>query len=121
MEWGSRPGGGGTSAGTRTRARPREGGRARQGAGSLGAARRVRVCVVRTAALALILLATGLPVRADEFATLLPALAGDSFAEKEQAGIARGKLGGEKTLPVPVGLKDRRLIKGPDGRLPVLV
>src|SRR5260370_38914056 len=118
MEWGSRPGGGGTSAGTRTRARPREGGRARQGAGSLGASRRVRVCVVRTAALRLILLATVLPVRADEFATLLPALAGDSFAEKEQAVIALGKLGDERPVPVLMALKDGRLIKAPDGRLP---
>src|SRR5260370_21543879 len=117
MEWGSRPGGGGTSAGTRTRARPREGGRARQGAGSLGASRRVRVCVVRTAALALILLATVLPVRADEFATLLPALAGDSFAEKEQGVIALGKLGDQRAVAVLMALKDGRLIKAPDGRL----
>src|SRR5260370_7459802 len=96
---------------------PRERGREWQGAGSLGASRRVRVCVVRTAALRLILLATVLPVRADEFATLLPALAGDSFAEKEQGVIALGKLGDQRAVAVLMALKDGRLIKAPDGRL----
>src|SRR5260370_42586698 len=106
-----------TTSPTPTLALPRERGREWQGAGSLGAARRVKVCVVRTAALALILLATVLPVRADEFATLLPALAGDSFAEKEQVVIALGKLGDERAVAVLMALKDGRLIKAPDGRL----
>ena len=106
-----------TTSPTPTLALPRERGREWQGAGSLGAARRVKVCVVRTAALALILLATVLPVRADEFATLLPALAGDSFAEKEQGVIALGKLGDQRAVAVLMALKDGRLIKAPDGRL----
>jgi urea transport system permease protein len=71
----------------------------------------------RLAALALILLATVLPARADEFATLLPALAGDSFAEKEQAVVALGKLGDERAVGVLTTLKDGHLIKAPDGRV----
>jgi urea transport system permease protein len=77
----------------------------------------VNFCLPRLAALALILLTTVLPARADEFATLLPALAGDSFAEKEQAVIALGKLGDERAVMVLTALKDGRLIKAPDGRV----
>jgi urea transport system permease protein len=68
-------------------------------------------------AIVLILLLAVLPARADEFATLLPALAGDSFAEKEQAVIALGKLGDERAVTVLTALKDGRLIKAPDGRV----
>ena len=77
----------------------------------------VNFCLPRLAALALILLTTVLPARADEFATLLPALAGGSFAEKEQAVIALGKLGDERAVMVLTALKDGRLIKAPDGRV----
>ena len=77
----------------------------------------VNFCLSRLAALALILLTTVLPARADEFATLLPALAGGSFAEKEQAVIALGKLGDERAVMVLTALKDGRLIKAPDGRV----
>jgi urea transport system permease protein len=77
----------------------------------------VNFCLSRLAALALILLATVLPARADEFVTLLPALAGDSFAEKENAIVALGKLGDERAVAVLTALKDGRLIKAPDGRL----
>jgi urea transport system permease protein len=77
----------------------------------------VNFCLPRLAALALILLTAVLPARADEFATLLPALAGGSFAEKEQAVIALGKLGDERAVMVLTALKDGRLIKAPDGRV----
>jgi urea transport system permease protein len=68
-------------------------------------------------AIVLILLSAVLPVRADEFATLLPALAGGSFAEKEQAVAALGKLGDERAVAVLTALKDGHLIKAPDGRV----
>ncbi len=68
-------------------------------------------------AILFILLSAVLPARADEFATLLPALAGDSFAEKEQTVIALGKLGDERAVVVLMALKDGRLIKAPDGRV----
>jgi urea transport system permease protein len=69
------------------------------------------------AALVFVLLSTALPARADEFAALLPALGGGSFAEKEQAVVALGKLGDERAVVVLMALKDGRLIKAPDGRL----
>jgi urea transport system permease protein len=68
-------------------------------------------------AIVLILLSAVLPARADEFATLLPALAGGSFAEKEQAVAALGKLGDERAVAVLTALKDGHLIKAPDGRV----
>jgi urea transport system permease protein len=68
-------------------------------------------------AIVLILLSAVLPARADEFATLLPALAGGSFAEKERAVAALGKLGDERAVAVLAALKDGRLIKAPDGRV----
>ena len=71
----------------------------------------------RATAIVLILLSAVLPARADEFATLLTALAGGSFAEKEQAVAALGKLGDERAVAVLTALKDGRLIKAPDGRV----
>jgi urea transport system permease protein len=71
----------------------------------------------RATAIVLILLSAVLPARADEFATLLTALAGGSFAEKEQAVAALGKLGDERAVAVLAALKDGRLIKAPDGRV----
>ncbi len=72
-------------------------------------------CAARATAVVFILLSAVLPARADEFATLLPALAGGSFAEKEQAVAALGKLGDERAVAVLTALKDGRLIKAPDG------
>jgi urea transport system permease protein len=72
---------------------------------------------IARAAIVLILLSAVLPARADEFATLIPALAGGSFAEKEQAVISLGKLGDERAVAVLTALKDGRLIKAPDGRV----
>jgi len=43
----------------------------------------------------LLQLGAALPALADEFATLVSALAADSFAEKERAVVALGKLGNE--------------------------
>jgi urea transport system permease protein len=69
------------------------------------------------AAIVFILLSAVLPVRADEFATLLSALSSNGFAEKEQAVVALGKLGDERAVLVLTALKDGRLIKAPDGRV----
>jgi urea transport system permease protein len=77
----------------------------------------VQVRFAWLAGIVLILLSAILPARADEFATLIPGLAGDSFAVKEQAVIALGKLGDERAVVVLTALKDSRLIKAPDGRV----
>ena len=71
----------------------------------------------RLTAIVLLVFSMALPARADEFATLLPALASDGFAEKEQAVIALGKLGDERAVTVLTALKDGRLIKAPDGHV----
>jgi urea transport system permease protein len=68
-------------------------------------------------AFALLLLAAVLPARADEFATLVSALASDSFAGKQQAIAALGKLGDGRAIPVLTALQDGRLLKAPDGRV----
>lgn len=78
---------------------------------------RVQVHFAWAVAIILILLSAVLPARADEFATLLTALAGDSFAEKEQAVVALGKLGDQRAIAVLTALKDGRLIKAPDRRV----
>src|SRR5689334_10579362 len=77
------------------------------------AARRVRAFLVSL----VVLLATALPARADDFAALVTALGGDSFSEKEQAVIALGKLGDARAVPVLTALRDGHLDKTPDGRV----
>jgi len=72
---------------------------------------------IRFAAIVLTVLVTAPSARADEFATLLATLASNSFAEKEQAVIALGRLGDERAVAVMTALKDGRLIKAPDGRI----
>jgi urea transport system permease protein len=76
-----------------------------------------RVRVLRLAGLVLLAIAGTSSARADEFATLLSALASSSFAEKEQAVVALGRLGDERAVAVLTALKDGRLIKAPDGRV----
>src|SRR5262249_34311077 len=79
--------------------------------------RRVRAALVRLVWVALILLGTALPARADDFATLVSALAVDSFADKEQAVLTLGKLGGGRAVPVLTALKDGLLRKTAGGRV----
>src|SRR5262245_48226864 len=55
--------------------------------------RRVRAGFLRVAGLVMILLTVTLPAWADEFAVQVSALGADSFADKEQAVSALGKLG----------------------------
>src|SRR6516164_8231420 len=63
-------------------------------------------------AITLLLLAAQ-PARADEFATLVAALAGDSFADKERAVSALGKLGDRRGGAVLTALQDGHLLRGP--------
>ena len=64
------------------------------------------VRLIRLAALVLLLLAASVPAAADDFATLVSALGADSFAEKEQAVMALGKLGEGRAVPVLTALRD---------------
>jgi urea transport system permease protein len=63
------------------------------------------------------LLATSLPAWADDFSSLVSALGGDSFAEKEQAVLALGKLGDTRAARVLTALRDGHLEKAADGRV----
>jgi len=73
--------------------------------------------VLGLAALLFFLAAAALPARADEFATLVSALAADSFTDKEKAVNALGKLGDGRAVAVLTALNDGRLLKAPDGRV----
>jgi urea transport system permease protein len=73
--------------------------------------------MARFTGVALILLAAALPARAAEFATLVSDLAADSFAAKERAVTALGKLGDGRAIEVLMALRDGRLLKAPDGRV----
>ena len=75
------------------------------------------VGLVRFAALVLLLLAAAVRAFADDFATLVSALGADSFAEKEQAVVALGKLGEGRAVPVLTALRDGLLLRAPDGRV----
>jgi len=80
-----------------------------------GGGRIIRLLGIAT--VMLILLTAPLPVRADEFATLVMGLGAESFAEKEQAVTALGKLGDKRAIPVLVALQDGHLVKVADGRV----
>ncbi|MBV8937823.1 MAG: urea ABC transporter permease subunit UrtB, partial [Alphaproteobacteria bacterium] len=73
--------------------------------------------VLLLSGLTLLAIAVAPLARADEFATLLSDLAGGSFADKEKAVIALGRLGDGRAVAVLTALKDGRLIKAPDGRI----
>jgi len=75
----------------------------------------------RLAGLVLLLLATPVWAKADDFATLVGNLAGDSFAEKEKAVIGLGGLGDPRAVPVFQALSDGRLFKSADGRVVISV
>src|SRR5271167_157700 len=69
----------------------------------------------------ILLLATPVSAKADDFAMLVGNLAGDSFAEKEKAVIALGGLGDPRAVPVLQALSDGRLSKSADGRVVISV
>ena len=75
----------------------------------------------RLAGLILLLLATSVSAKADDFAALVGNLAGDSFAEKEKAVIALGELGDPRAVPVLQALSDGRLFRSADGHVVISV
>jgi urea transport system permease protein len=58
-----------------------------------------------------------MPVAAEDFDTVVAGLGADSFAAKEQAVIALGKLGDGRAVPVLMALKDGLLLKASNGRI----
>jgi len=58
-----------------------------------------------------------LPAIADELGEAIGALGGSSFADKEKAIAALGKLGDPRAVPVLKGLAEDRLRRAPDGRI----
>ncbi len=64
-----------------------------------------------------LLAVSGLPAAADDFADLVGKLAGGSFAAKEKAIVALGRLGDPRAVPVLKALGDDRLRSDADGRV----
>src|SRR5271170_3388385 len=77
--------------------------------------------VFHLVALALFLALAPLPARAEDLATAVSGLAGDSFAAKEQAIVALGKLGDPRAVPILRALSDDRLRVTAGGRVVLLV
>src|SRR5829696_516174 len=75
---------------------------------------------IRLAVVALVIAVAGVPARADDFAAAAAGLAGASFAEKEKAIVALGRLGDPRAVPVLQALRDDRLRRAPDGRLVIV-
>jgi urea transport system permease protein len=73
--------------------------------------------LLRRAALVLVLALAALPAWAEELAAVVGGLAGDSFAAKEQAIVALGKLGDPRAVPILQALSDDRLRRARDGRV----
>src|SRR5204862_2517854 len=67
-----------------------------------------------------VLLLAGLPARADDLAGEVAGLGGDSFAAKEKAVGALGKLGDARAVPILKALSEDRLRKAPDGRVVIV-
>jgi urea transport system permease protein len=78
----------------------------------------------RLAALVLLLALASLPAhaagQAEDLAAVVGGLAGDSFAAKEKAIVALGKLGDPRALPILQALGDDRLRRAPDGRIVIV-
>src|SRR5712692_4304843 len=72
---------------------------------------------LRLAALTLFLALAALPARAEDLAGVVGGLGGDSFAAKEKAIVALGKLGDPHAVPILQALSDDRLRRAPDGRV----
>ena len=65
------------------------------------------------------LMAIAAAPKADDFASLVGRLAGDSFADKEKAVTALGAQGDPRTLSLLQALTDGHLLRGADGRVVV--
>jgi urea transport system permease protein len=78
----------------------------------------------RRAALVLILALASLPAhaadQAEDLAAVVAGLAGDSFAAKEKAIVALGKLGDPRAVPILQAMSDDRLRRAPDGRVVIV-
>jgi len=75
---------------------------------------------LRVIMLALLLIVAAAPARADDLAGAVAGLGGDSFAAKEKAVVALGKLGDPRAVPILKALSEDRLRKAPDGRVVIL-
>src|SRR6266581_4617390 len=71
--------------------------------------------LLRLTACALIVVLAALPARAEDLATVVSELGGASFAAKEKAIVALGKLGDPLAVPILQALSDDRLRRAPDG------
>jgi len=81
-------------------------------------------CLFRLAALVLLFALASLPAhaadQAEDLAAVVAGLAGDSFAAKETAIVALGKLGDPRAVPILQALSDDRLRRAPDGRVVIV-
>ncbi|MBV8133584.1 MAG: urea ABC transporter permease subunit UrtB [Alphaproteobacteria bacterium] len=75
------------------------------------------VRLLRWVGIVLLLLASSVSARADDFATLVGDLASDSFADKERAVTALGVLDDPRAVSVLQALSEGRLLKTTDGRV----
>ncbi|HWD59167.1 MAG TPA: urea ABC transporter permease subunit UrtB [Stellaceae bacterium] len=75
---------------------------------------------VRLIVLAVLLVLTAIPARADDFGTLIGALGSDSFAEKEKAIAGLGSLGDARAVPVLQAMSGDRLRSGPNGQVVIV-
>src|SRR6266705_1567444 len=73
--------------------------------------------LLRLTACALILVVAALPARAEDLAAVVSELGGASFATKEKAIVALGKLGDPLAVPILQALSEDRLRRAPDGRV----
>jgi urea transport system permease protein len=76
--------------------------------------------VCRLTALLVMLTLAALPARAEDLAEAISGLGGDSFADKEKAIVALGKLGDPRAVPILQALSDDRLRRASDGRVVVV-
>ena len=74
---------------------------------------------VRFVAILSVVMAIAAPAKADDFASLVGRLAGDSFADKEKAVTALGAQGDPRAVSLLQVLTDGHLLRGPDGRVVV--
>src|SRR2546430_9995690 len=72
---------------------------------------------LRVIMLALLLIVAAAPARADDLAGAVAGLGGDSFAAKEKAIVALGKLGDPRAVPILQALSGDRLRRAADGRV----
>jgi len=77
------------------------------------------VRAARFVAILSVVMAIAAPAEADDFASLVGRLAGDSFADKEKAVTALGAQGDPRAVSLLQVLTDGHLLRGPDGRVVV--